>query len=124
VALPFIVNPAGSQTVVQHDVSPAIGAAGMQFVFHATAFQGTSSGNGEQASYWINTPSGAVISTEPRSDTDDYGNDTKPLLAHANKDGVVTIFWTAPADAVPGSYSLVVHGLTSQREVSIPFTIQ
>jgi hypothetical protein len=123
--IPFTLMPAGSMTDVQNTVTPASGPAGTQFIFEATGLlKAPKGGDGERVSYWINTPSGAVISTEPRHDTDDYGNDTKPLVAQANKDGVVRIFWTSPANLAPGKYSLVVHGLTSQRQVLIPFTIK
>lgn len=123
--IPFTLMPTGSMTDMQHSVTPVSGPGGTQFIFQAAGFLKTSkNSDGERVSYWINTPSGAVIATEARSGTSDYGHDTKPLLAHSNKDGVAKIFWTAPADLQPGKYSLVVHGLTSQRQVLIPFAIE
>jgi hypothetical protein len=123
--IPFTLMPTGGMTEMQYRVTPASGPAGTQFIFEAAGFLKTSkNSDGERASYWINTPSGAVIATEVRHDTSNNGNDTKPLLAHSNKDGLVKIFWMSPADLKPGQYSLVVHGLTSQRQVLIPFTIQ
>jgi hypothetical protein len=123
--IPFTLMPAGSMTEMQHSVTPASGPAGTVFYFQAHGLLNASKKrDGEQVAYWINTPSGTVISTEARSDTSDYGNDTKPLRGHVDKDGIAKIFWTAPADLKPGQYSLVVHGLTSQRQVLIPFTIK
>jgi hypothetical protein len=121
--IPFTINPAGSQTVIQTDVTPTSGPVNTVFVFHATGFVGAANIDGEQASYWINTPKGTVIATEPLTSPDKNGNTTAPLIARADSNGVVKIFWTATPDLQPGNYSLVVHGLVSQHQVVIPFSI-
>ncbi|MEI6777815.1 MAG: hypothetical protein WCK70_13025 [Chloroflexales bacterium] len=120
----FRLNKQGSQTVTQYDVVPASGQTGTVFVFHATGFRGSANIDGEQVSFWINTPDGKIISTEPLIETSPTGNTTKPLVAQANSDGIVKMFWSAPADALPGNYSLVAHGIVSQREVVIAFRVQ
>jgi hypothetical protein len=120
----FTMNWKGSQTVTQYDVTPTTGPTGTLFVFHATGFRVSSHVDGEQVAYWINTPNGKVISTEPLAETDKNGNTTSPMLAWADSDGNVAIFWSAPADAQLGSYSLVIHGLVGQHEVRIPFNIK
>ncbi|MEI7768978.1 MAG: hypothetical protein WCI67_03265 [Chloroflexales bacterium] len=122
--IPFTINAAGSQIETQSNVTPAAGPVGTLFIFHATGFVGSTVVDGEHVSYWINTPDGKVISTEPLNSPNKIGGTTRPLQAQAGTDGVVKIFWTATAGLNPGSYSLVVHGLVSQHEVLIPFTIQ
>ncbi len=122
--IPFRINKQGSQTVTQYDVVPTSGQTGTIFVFHATGFRGSANIDGEQVSFWINTPDGKIISTEPLIETSPTGNTTKPLVAWANSDGVVKMFWTAPDNALPGNYSLVAHGLVSQHEVLIAFRVQ
>ncbi|MBX0328332.1 hypothetical protein K2Z83_11660 [Oscillochloris sp. ZM17-4] len=123
--IPFSIDPQGSMRVVQTDITPASGPAGTAFVVHATGFQGATKGDtGEQVSFWINTPDGSIISTKPLSSADSAGNTTTPLLAQAGADGIVKIFWDAPASAMPGSYTMVIHGLDSQHEVVVPFSIK
>lgn len=110
-------------------VSPASGVPGVRFTFVASGFRGAvpskdaNENLGEQLAYWINTPGGAVIGTEPLTHESDYGSTTKPLIAQANGHGEATIRWRSPMDAVPGAYSMVIHGLKSDAEVVIPFGI-
>lgn len=114
----FAIAPQGSQTVIQTTVVPPAAPVGTTFQFVATGYVE------ERVSYWINTPSGAVISTEPRDQEDDEdAATTRPLQDQADEDGKATVAWTAPAGLVPGAYSMVIHGLTSQHEVQIFFTI-
>lgn len=120
----FKLNPPGSQTVTQYGATPAAGPAGTPFVFDATGFRGSAVIDGESISYWINTPSGAIISTDPLETADQRGNTTKPLVARADTTGLARIYWTAPVSLQPGNYTLLVHGDTSQHQVSIPFTIK
>jgi hypothetical protein len=130
VVIPFALRPDGSQTVVQDTVTPRAGAAGTAFQFIATGFDdaGPDAGHGgrrgEQVAYWFNTPDGGVITTEPRSGTSDYGNETKPLRHYADDEGVVNLVWGAPATLQPGIYSVVFHGRDSQHQVLIFFTIK
>lgn len=130
VSIPFEMRPDGVQTVVQAGVTPRIGPAGGEFRFVATGFDGAGydagrgGKQGERVSYWFNTPDGSVIATEPRSGETDYGNDEKPLLHYADDEGVVNLVWSAPTDLKPGVYSVVFHGLSSQHQVLMFFTIQ
>lgn len=130
VVIPFRIQPAGSQTVIQTTVTPRAGPAGTEFRFIATGFEGAGfdagrgGAVGEQVSYWFNTPDGGVISTEPRSHESDYGNATRPLRHYADDEGVVNLVWNAPADLRPGIYSVVFHGLSSQHQVLLFFTIR
>lgn len=114
----FMIAPVGSQTIVQTTVEPASAPAGETFRFVATGF------GEENVSYWINTPGAEVISTQARGKQEnEEGASTEPLVDEANSDGEATIFWTAPAGLAPGAYSLVIHGLDSQHEVKLLFTI-
>jgi hypothetical protein len=130
IVIPFVIHPDGWQTEVQTNVAPSAGPAGSEFLFLASGYEGAPTdrkrddSHGERVSYWFNTPSGEVIGTELRNEKSDYGNNTKPLLHFADGLGTVSIFWTAPADLAPGAYSIVIHGLSSHREVLINFTIR
>jgi hypothetical protein len=55
-----------------------------------------------------------VIATEKRTHESDRASAEKLLIEEANRDGVVTLYWTAPADAAPGHYAIVIHGLDTQ----------
>lgn len=127
VRLPFTVHAKGWQTVVQTNVKPTAGPAGTSFQFIATGFDPAidkKDQRGEQVAYWFNTPDGTTISSEKRTGTNDRGNDTKPLLHYADEDGVVNLVWSSPETLKPGIYSVVFHGLTSQHEVVMFFTIR
>jgi hypothetical protein len=120
---------AQAQTIGTGTVTPLEGLAGSRLVFVATGFQGSSQGDdeansrGERAAYWINTPDGSVISVETLAKRDSEGHATRPLIATANTDGRIALIWTAPKTLMPGAYSLVIHGLASQHEVKLFFTI-
>lgn len=125
--LPFTIHPNGWQTVVQSNVRPAAGTAGTAFTFIATDFGEAAvkdNKRGEQVAYWFNTPDGKVISTEPRSGKTDYGSKEKPLLHYADEEGTVNLVWSSPTTLAPGTYSVVFHGLNTQREVIMYFTIR
>jgi hypothetical protein len=127
IKLPFTVHPDGWQTEVQKNVTPEVGPAGSSFQFIATGFDDAIDSRdrrGEQVAYWFNTPDGKVIGTEKLGEKNDRGNDTRPLLHYADQDGVVNLVWVAPANLAPGRYSAVFHGLSSQRQVVMYFTIR
>lgn len=121
---PFTIKPQSAMTVVQRTVIPEVGKAGTGFYFTAKGFQGGPSKDdaGERIAYWINLPDGRVIATEDEKDDDELT--PSPLIDRARHDGTVRLTWTAPADAPAGSYTLVMHGLETQLEVILPFTVQ
>lgn len=85
--------------------SPAAGPAGTTFTFAASGYNAR-----ERVSYWLDPPNGA-----PFGDGSYYVTSTGA--------GVATVTWTAPADAAPGTWSMIIHGLDSRYSVQIPFTI-
>jgi hypothetical protein len=103
-------------------VAPAVGGPSMRFSFTASGFKGDlddddddKSNDAEKVSFWINTPDGQTIRA---TDDDDAASYTR-----ASRAGTVTWAWQAPADALPGAYTLVAHGITSGHDVVIPFAI-
>jgi hypothetical protein len=68
-------------------------------------------------------PQQAVISVETPEQHDGEGHTSRPLIATANADGQVPLSWTLPKSLAPGVYSLVMHGLGSQHEVQLFFTV-
>lgn len=135
VAVALLLTLAGGQVLQAQgktvpSVTPAAGVPGVRFTFTASGFRGATpsedakDNRGEQLAYWINTPDGKVIATEPRAHESDYGSSTRPMLAWANGYGDITLRWTSPDSAVPGPYSMVIHGLKSDVEVVIPFAMR
>jgi hypothetical protein len=108
----------------QPSVTPAGGGPSTRFSFVATGFKGDPKTDGadndnndaEKVSFWINTPDGRTIKA-----TDD-NNDKS--YERASREGQAEWSWRAPADALPGAYTLVAHGNESGREVLIPFQIE
>lgn len=140
VVIPFSVAPGSALALVPGSVAPATGIGGTTFTFVATGFNGSSHSvkhpterqkdaeRGEDVTYWINMPDGTVLNSTP-TDGAAQGkagdkDKTSAFTARADRTGRVQLSWVAPAGAQPGSYSLVIHGLDSQYEAVIPFTIQ
>jgi len=121
--LNLVVAPGISAAAeVAASVTPAAGGPNMSFTFVASGFKGDvddgnddKSNDAERVSFWINTPAGRTIRA-----ADD---DNAASYARASRAGTVRWTWRAPADALPGSYTLVAHGNESGRDVVIPFTI-
>lgn len=124
--LPFMIMPQAALTTTEHTISPTVGQPGTNFEITAAGFaKGAKPGDpGEQVTYWINLPDGRVISTEVRPARGKEDARTVPLMVRARNNGTVRLSWEAPADAPAGAYTIVLHGLTSQEEVVIPFTIR
>jgi hypothetical protein len=112
-----------AQRIANPSVTPTDGVPGVRFTFRAPGFLGATpiedakDNMGEEIAYWINLPNGTIISTREIDDAQ------RALKARANGYGEVTIVWSAPGDAIPGPYSLVMHGLQSDKEVAIPFGV-
>lgn len=91
-------------------VSPARGPRGTTFTFRAGGYE-----RGERVGYWLNAPDGSIV----RFDQE----------AGADRDGFVTITWTAPADAQRGRWIMALRSSQSDRvpnDVShqIPFVVE
>lgn len=118
-----------AQRIVAPSVTPRDGVPGVRFTFVAPGFIGAvpdedaDENTGEQIAYWINLPDGRVISTERHEGKGADDDTMRPMIARANGYGEVTIRWTSPGDAMAGPYSLVMHGLDSDFEVVLPFTM-
>lgn len=80
----------------QASASPTSGPRGTTFTFTASGYL-----EGERVGYWFNAPDGAIIPA---------GRE-----AGANADGVVTITWTAPADAAIGSWTIAIRSSQNDR---------
>jgi hypothetical protein len=126
--LSLALSSAPVSAQAQGVVTPTAGSVGSTFVFNANGFKGDNDSDeddddAERVAYWINTPSGAIISQGP-DDGDDDDSDKGSYLTKANRDGVLNWEWTAPVDAAPGSYVMVARGLKSGYEVTIPFEVR
>lgn len=118
-----------AQRMAAPSVTPTEGVPGVRFIFTAPGFKGAGlkddakNSPGERISYWVNLPNGQIISTERHEGKGADDDTIKPLEVRADGYGDVTIRWTAPDNALPGPYSLVMHGQDSNNQVAIPFTI-
>jgi hypothetical protein len=128
--LALAIGPAAlAQKAAAPSVTPREGVPGTLFTFYAPGFKGAvpaadeDENLGEQIAYWINTPDGKVIATEPLSEKDEYGNTTRPLLTWANGHGEVMVRWHSPTAVLPGAYTMVLHGRSSDIETVIPFAL-
>ena len=104
--IPFTLEPAQAANRPAPRVSPAVGRPGMLFIFDAGGFQA-----GERLSAWVNLPDGKIVGLDEGS------------LNPATSSGRASWSWTAPANAAPGGYSMVIHGLKSGIEQVVGFTI-
>jgi hypothetical protein len=109
-------------------VTPNGGAAGTSFTFTLGGFNGDlddgeedNANNAEEVAFWINTPDGQTFRAIGAGRDDD---DEDASLEQASRDGTVEWTWQAPADATPGIYTLVAHGLESEREQTIAVEIR
>ena len=118
-----------AQRIAAPSVTPSDGVPGVRFTFVAPGFIGAAykddvdKDQGERISYWINLPNGTIISTQKHEGKGAEDDRIEPLMVRANGHGEATIFWTSPENAMPGPYSLVMHGLESNMEVALPFTM-
>ena len=92
----------GASAAAPATIAPSAGPAGTPFAIVAGGF-----GGGEQVVTWLNTPAG-VQAQALAGKADDQGDIQLQL------DG---------ARLAPGYYGLVLHGLDTEREYLLPFSI-
>ncbi len=97
------IIPARPAAAYEQAVQPTTTTPGSVFAFFATGFAPE-----EWVRYWINDPHAGVLE----------GGEIR-----ANHMGRADWTWKSPMDAVPGAWSMVAFGKTSQQERVIPFTI-
>jgi len=87
---------------------------------------GSPYGSDEAVGLWINVPNGTTISEDSLGQTDSHVVGTVIPLnipGYADKDGVLA--YTLDTSGLPsGTYSLVAHGLSTEIEGVLPFTIK
>jgi hypothetical protein len=133
VTIPFRIegNARGAQIAAPYTVTPNAGAAGTSFTFVVNGFKGDvddgdkdDSNDAEKVSFWINTPDGQTIRAIRAGTDEDDKDKEKATVARASRAGTVEWTWQAPTGATPGTYTLVAHGLESEREQVIAFEIR
>jgi hypothetical protein len=103
----FEVNGSAPATAdPQAAVVPAAGPPGTVFAFVARGYD-----KRERISYWFTGPDGQVHGAYPDS-------------AEANGEGRVDINWTAPGDALRGTWVNTIQGLDSNVARGVPFEIR
>jgi len=130
VVIPFQIegSTAGLLLSAPYTVTPAAGTPAASFRFVINGFLGDpkdgdedKSNNAEKVAFWINTPDGQTIKAiRAGADEDDY----EAAVDRASRSGQVELTWQAPANATPGTYTLVAHGLESEREQVVAFEIR
>jgi hypothetical protein len=130
VVIPFTID-AGARAplmAANYTVTPNAGAAGSSFTFDLYGFKGDvddgkddQANNAELVSFWINQPNGTVIKAV-RAGVDK--DDDRASVVRASRAGKATLTWKAPANAVPGTYTLVAFGNESERQQVVAFEIR
>jgi hypothetical protein len=87
-------------------VAPESGPPGTRFAFAAFGYE-----KRERVSYWLTGPDGKVHAAYPDSAT-------------TTSEGRVDVIWTAPADALHGTWVITIQGLKSNRARGVPFEIR
>jgi len=128
VVIPFRIegNARGEVITAPASVTPAAGTAGTRFTFVIGGFKADQDddndyNSAEKVVFWINMPNGQT--EEAYCDGSDE-EDANATVTQANTGGQVEWAWRAPANAAPGKYTLVAHGLDSEYEQVIPFEIR
>jgi hypothetical protein len=91
---------------LQGAVAPTVGAPGSQFRFSAFGYD-----DEERISYWFTGPDGQIK---------DAYNQTR----RSDKNGRVDFNWTAPRDAMPGTWVVTIQGIKSGTVRGIPLEIR
>lgn len=88
------------------NVEPNRDTPGSTFYFFADGFL-----ENERVGYWVNAPDETI-----------YTGDNNNLVT-ASSEGRADWDWTAPDDAMPGTWVMVAQGINGGHEVAIPFEI-
>jgi len=132
VTIPFSIDGStrGVLMNMPYTVAPNVGAAGASFHFVINGFNGDpkdsdndTTNDAEKVTFWINTPDGQTIRAIRMGVDKDKRDAPEATVARANRAGTVDWTWQAPANTAPGTYTLVAHGLQSEREQVIAFQI-
>lgn len=109
VILPFTVsgaNPApGGPPPPSGTVDPVGGTADATFTFNISGFAPV-----EEVGYWPIRPDGTV-------------EDSRRTPVRADGDGRVSLTWQPPRQAQTGVWTMTFRGLTSRREIQVPFVV-
>lgn len=108
VTIPATIAAPAAPPTPAPSVSPAVGRPGMTFLFKMSGFQPN-----ELLSAWANVPNGTVLPIDSSVFQPAIRDVPKDWQWRAGDDGSVSFSWAVPADAVPGTWSLVVQGRTS-----------
>jgi hypothetical protein len=90
-----VTDAPGSPAAGITGVVPTVGGVGSTFTFYATGFQA-----GERVGYWLNVPTGAVLSL----DKGDH---------YADGNGQFSLIWQSPVYVPTGTWQLVAQGTRS-----------
>lgn len=110
--------PPETEDIERTNVHPKQGPPGTEFAFYATGFevnedaQEPEDANGEGVKIWVETPDWQRIDLEDKEDS---------YVAPPN--GRVDWTWSAPADAMPGTWHMVILGRESELNHTIPFEV-
>lgn len=116
VQISFTVLPL-ENTATPYSVSPASSGPGTTFRFTANGYNAI-----EWIEIWINTPDGKVLEG-PKPPVDDPDHSSGRRNARADGQGTAQWDWTAPNDAIAGTWEMVARGVDSRILRTIPFTI-
>nr|WP_044199446.1 hypothetical protein [Oscillochloris trichoides] len=108
--IPFTINNDQNPSGPGAAVNPERGAPGTTFTFTASGYE-----KDERVGYWLNQPDGTIIRFD------------RELIA--NRDGVVTWTWTAPATAQRGLYTMAARSSQNDKvnndvSYTIRFTVE
>jgi hypothetical protein len=98
--------PAMPARAQETNVEPNIGTPGTTFYFFAEGFF-----RNEKAGFWVNAPDETVY----------IGEEGSTVTADVN--GRADWSWTAPEDAMPGTWVMIAEGINSGYSVAISFEI-
>jgi hypothetical protein len=112
--IPFelVRDDAPPAATLETGVTPDSGPPGTVFTFTAIDLEPE-----ESVSYWATAPDGTIYATPPED------------TLRVNEEGVVSWSWTAPEDAMPGRWTMVIQSnytddVVARTLVEIPFTIE